>query len=161
MRFFRKIFKKETPENITVTEEKKTVSNLCAVYLEDKYYDEMIDNDDIDDDPTIIKVVYDKNSGEILSRELPCAIKREYCGESSYKYRSGVGYHTVSYPGDIAAFYNICGISIYGGMKEYKKYTVYNYQNKNKNPYSDFSNIAQARHDLKEYCKNNDIKTYL
>lgn len=42
--------------------------NKNTIYIQDKYYDMMIDNDDLEDIPTIIKITYCTKCGKILEK---------------------------------------------------------------------------------------------
>lgn len=75
------------------------------VYIHDHYYDWHFDNDDLEDPMTIVKVTYSK---------FKKVINVEFIGydveESSLK--------------DHQEFYRICDINKYGGLPEYKKYSL-------------------------------------
>lgn len=88
------------------------------VYVHDKYYDDIYDNDDLDDLPTIVRVTYSKARG-IIDVNLV-----------------GIGYFTISNEpneryvkesplDEYHEFCKICGINEYGGLNEYKKYSLY------------------------------------
>ena len=81
-----------------------------TVYVHDKFFDYMTDNDELKDIPTIIKVTYSKFRG-IINIEMTSR-------------------HRESDISDIARFYHICSINEFGGLKEYKKYSIYTKYNK-------------------------------
>lgn len=76
------------------------------VTVEDKYYDFMTDNDDYGDHPTLIDITYSGLLGIIIRKRL-----------SSKNNESSLL--------DIQNFYNSCFINEYGGLKEYKKFSIY------------------------------------
>lgn len=77
------------------------------VTVEDKYYDYMIDNDDYDDYyPTLIDITYSDLLGIIIRKRLS-----DKNNESSLS--------------DIQSFYSSCFINEYGGLNEYKKFSIY------------------------------------
>ena len=75
------------------------------VYIHDHYYDWYFDNDDLEDPISIVKVTYSK---------FKKIINVEFVGydleESSFR--------------DHQEFYRICNINKYGGLLEYKKYSL-------------------------------------
>lgn len=75
------------------------------VYIHDHYYDWYFDNDDLEDPMSIVKVTYSKFKG-VIDVELA-----EYDEEES-SFR------------DLHEFYRICDINKYGGLPEYKKYSL-------------------------------------
>jgi hypothetical protein len=79
---------------------------IKTVTVVDKYYDYMTDNDDYDDMSTLIDVTYSELLGIIISKRF--STKNEE-----------------SYLTDIQNFYNSCRIHKYGGLHEYKKYSIY------------------------------------
>lgn len=42
--------------------------NKKTIYIQDRYYDMMIDNDDLEDTPTYIKITYCTKCGKILEK---------------------------------------------------------------------------------------------
>lgn len=92
------------------TKLKKILSTLLrikTVTVVDKYYDHMIDNDDYDDIyPTLIDITYSELLGIIVCKRL--STKRE---ESHFV--------------DIFNFYRSCSINEYGGLDEYKKFSIH------------------------------------
>ena len=80
----------------------------CTVYIRDQFYDYMTDNDDLYDSPTIVKITYSKFRG-IIDVDFTDS-KRE------------------SHYIDIVKFYRVCNINEYGGLSEYKKYSIYGRQ---------------------------------
>lgn len=75
-----------------------------TVYIRDHYYDWYIDNEDLDDIPTIVKVTYSKFKGVIDVDFVPYDVK-----ESSVR--------------DHWEFFKICNINEDGGLRECKKYS--------------------------------------
>lgn len=90
---------------------KKIIENIRdyfkhrEVYIRDHYYDWYFDNDDLNDPMTIVKVTYSKFKG-VIDVELA-----EFDMEESL----------VS---DHWEFFEICNINEYGGLKEFKKYSL-------------------------------------
>lgn len=80
------------------------------VFVYDNYYDHMTDNDDLEDHPTIVRVVYN-DKGEILQVEMADTTS-DLCDNESPVSR-------------ISHFYKTCKINPHRGMSEYKKYTIY------------------------------------
>lgn len=76
-----------------------------TVYIRDQFYDYLNDNDDLDDIPTIVEVTYSKFRG-IINVDFT-----DHRRESDYI--------------DIIKFYDTCDIDKYGGLSEYKKYSIY------------------------------------
>ena len=76
-----------------------------TVYVHDKFYDYMINNNGLHDSKSIVKVTYSKFRG-IIKIEATSRVR-----ESDVI--------------DIHKFYNICNIDAFGGMREHKKYTLY------------------------------------
>ena len=76
-----------------------------TVYIRDHFYDYMTDNDELEDIPTIVEVTYSKFRGVI---DVDFTDRRR---ESDLH--------------DIVKFYDICKINEYGGLSEYKKYSMY------------------------------------
>ena len=84
-----------------------TLLKIKTVTVVDKYYDYMIDNDDYDDIyPTLIDITYSDFLGIIISKRL------------SHK-------NNESNLLDIQNFYRSCFINEYGGLDEYKKFSIY------------------------------------
>jgi hypothetical protein len=79
-----------------------------TVYIRDQFYDYLNDNDDLYDIPTIVEVTYSNFRG-IINVDFTDR-KRE----SDYI--------------DIVRFYRVCKINEYGGLSEYKKYSIYGRQ---------------------------------
>jgi hypothetical protein len=77
----------------------------CTVYIRDQFYDHMTDNDELYDIPTIVKVTYSAFRGII---DVKFTDRRR---ESDLR--------------DIVKFYRVCKINEYGGLSEYKKYSIY------------------------------------
>lgn len=75
-----------------------------TVYIRDHYYDWYIDNEDLDDIPTIVKVTYSKFRGIIDVDFVPYDVE-----ESSVR--------------DHWEFFKICNINEDGGLPECKKYS--------------------------------------
>lgn len=59
----KELFKRLTPSFLCAH------ANKHSVIIRDYYYDEMTDNDDLDDIPTLIKVTYCYDCGKILKKE--------------------------------------------------------------------------------------------
>lgn len=76
-----------------------------TVYIHDKFYDYMIDNDDLYDSITIVKVTYSGFRGIIDVTFTERIRESDLC--------------------DIAKFYSICDIDEFGGLTAYKKYSIY------------------------------------
>ena len=77
------------------------------VTVRDVYYDHMIDNSDYDDHfPTLIDITYSDLLGIIIRKRL--SVKNN---ESSFV--------------DVQSFYHSCFINEYGGLNEYKKFSIY------------------------------------
>lgn len=76
-----------------------------TVYIRDQFYDHMTDNNDLYDIPTIVEVTYSAFRGII---DVKFTDRRR---ESDLR--------------DIVKFYRICKINEYGGLSEYKKYSIY------------------------------------
>lgn len=76
-----------------------------TVYIRDQFYDHMTDNDELYDIPTIVKVTYSGFRGII---DVDFTDRKR---ESNYI--------------DIVRFYRVCKINEYGGLSEYKKYSIY------------------------------------
>ena len=76
-----------------------------TVYIRDQFYDYLNDNDELEDIPTIVEVTYSKFRGII---DVKFTDRRR---ESDLR--------------DIAKFYRVCKINEYGGLSEYKKYSIY------------------------------------
>lgn len=101
MRFLDKLLGHRISENDPVKCKHGTVH---TVILQDKYYDMMTDNDDLDDFPTIVEVTYN-NRGKILSSK-----RLDWrTPESSLQ--------------EQANFFYICNIG--RGYEEHKKYTSF------------------------------------
>ena len=81
-----------------------------VIYIHDKFFDYMIDNDDLYDPITIVKVTYSRFRG-IINIEM-----------TSRQRESDIN--------ELAKFYHICDINEFGGLKEYKKYSIYSKYNK-------------------------------
>lgn len=73
-------------------------NNVRSIILEDKKFNEMTDNDDLDDIPTLVKVTYCADCGKILKKEMffPPFFS------NFYKY--------ISSPNEIRMFCQCCGI---------------------------------------------------
>ena len=84
---------------------KKNSNFLCrhennrSVIIRDYFYDEMTDNDDLEDIPTLIKVTYCYDCGKIL--------KKEHFNNFNYFNYA----HYLSNYYDINEFYKKCGIT--------------------------------------------------
>lgn len=77
------------------------------VTVRDIYYDHMIDNSDCDDYyPTLIDITYSDLLGIIIRKRLS-----DKNNESSLA--------------DVYSFYHSCSINEYGGLNEYKKFSIY------------------------------------
>lgn len=76
-----------------------------TVYVRDQFYDHMTDNDELYDIPTIVEVTYSAFRG-IIDVDFT-----DHRMESDYI--------------DIVRFYRVCKINEYGGLSEYKKYSIY------------------------------------
>lgn len=76
-----------------------------TVYIRDQFYDHMTDNDELYDIPTIVEVTYSGFRGII---DVDFTDRKR---ESNYI--------------DIVRFYRVCRINEYGGLSEYKKYSIY------------------------------------
>ena len=83
---------------------------IKTITIHDHYYDYMMDYDDYMDPPTLVDVTYSERLGIILNKKL--SEKQGYEGEESYL-------------GDIQSFYRSCGINEWGGLDEYKKFSIY------------------------------------
>lgn len=79
---------------------------IKMVTIHDQYFDYMTDNDDLEDTPTYVDVTYSEALGLIIRINLS-----QYDNGSSLK--------------DIQDFYRSCHINEWGGLNEYKKYTIY------------------------------------
>lgn len=88
-----------------ILEKIKDYFRYHTVYIRDHYYDWYFDNDDLDDSMTIVKVTYSKFKG-VTDVELA-----EYGVEESLVR-------------DHWEFFEICNINEYGGLKEFKKYSL-------------------------------------
>lgn len=75
-----------------------------TVYIRDHYYDWYIDNEDLGDPMTIVKVTYSKFKGVIDVEFVGYDFNEQYLG--------------------IREFYRICHIDEFGGLNEYKKYSL-------------------------------------
>lgn len=84
----------------------KTILKIKTVTVHDCYYDYMLGNDDYDDLPTFVDVTYSETLGIIIRKRL---------SKSSCE----------SFLGDVQNFYNSCGINEFGGLDEYKKFSIY------------------------------------
>lgn len=90
-----------------IKEKLSTLLRIKTITVVDKYYDYMIDNDDYDDIyPTLIDVTYSDLLGIIIRKRLS-----NKNNESSLL--------------DIQSFYRSCFINEYGGLNEYKKFSIY------------------------------------
>lgn len=78
------------------------------IYLRDKFYDYMTDNDELDDIPTIVKVTYSKACGII-------DVSIDWNRHEDESWDAGTYYE----------FCKICKINKYSGLDRYKKYTIY------------------------------------
>ena len=83
---------------------------IKTVTVHDKYYDYMMDYDDYMDPPTLVDITYSERFGIILKKKLS-----EECGYGVEE----------SYLGDVQNFYKSCGINEWGGLDEYKKFSIY------------------------------------
>lgn len=84
-----------------------TLIRIKNVTVRDVYYDHMIDNSDYDDIyPTLINITYSDLLGIIVRKKR--SVKNN---ESSLL--------------DIQRFYHSCSINEYGGLNEYKKFSIY------------------------------------
>lgn len=83
---------------------------IKTVTVHDKYYDYMMDYDDYMDPPTLIDITYSERLGVIFKKKL--SEKMWYGAEES------------SF-GDVQSFYESCGINEWGGLDEYKKFSIY------------------------------------
>ena len=83
---------------------------IKTVTIRDRYYDYMMDYDDYMDPPTLVDITYSERLGIILEKKF--SEKRGYGAEESYL-------------GDIMDFYKSCGINDWGGLDEYKKFSIY------------------------------------
>jgi hypothetical protein len=83
---------------------------IKTVTVRDEYYDYMTDSDDYDDPPTFIDVTYSERLGIILKKKLSKV--QGYWGQESFL-------------GDVQNFYKSCGINEWGGLEEYKKFSIY------------------------------------
>jgi hypothetical protein len=70
----------------------------------------MMDYDDYMDPPTLVDITYSERLGIILKKKLS-----ERCGYGAEE----------SYLGDVQNFYESCGINEWGGLDEYKKFSIY------------------------------------
>lgn len=88
----------------------KKILRIKTVTVRDEYYDYMTDSSDYDDPSTFIDVTYSEIFGIILKKRLS----------------NGQGYYgKESLCGDIQNFYKACGINEWGGIDEYKKFSIY------------------------------------
>ena len=83
---------------------------IKTVTIHDKYYDYMMDYDDYMDPPTLVDITYSERLGIIFKKKL--SEKMQYGAEES------------SF-GDVQNFYISCGIDEWGGLDEYKKFSIY------------------------------------
>ena len=88
----------------------KRILKIKTVTVRDEYYDYMTDNSDYDDPSTFIDVTYSERLGIILKKKLSKV--QGYGGQESFL-------------GDVQNFYKSCGINEWGGVDEYKKYSIY------------------------------------
>lgn len=79
-----------------------------TVYIRDQFYDYMTDNDDLCDISTIVEVTYSEFKGIIDVDFTDRRRESDLC--------------------DIAKFYRVCKINEYGGLSEFKKYSIYGRQ---------------------------------
>jgi hypothetical protein len=79
-----------------------------TVYIWDEFYDLMTENDELYDNPTIVEVTYSGFRGIIDVDFTDRRRESDLC--------------------DIAKFYSVCKINKYGGLSEYKKYSIYGRQ---------------------------------
>lgn len=88
----------------------KNLLKVKTVTVRDHYYDHMMDYDDYYTPPTLVDITYSERLGIILKKELS----------------EGQGYGArESCLGDIQNFYRSCGINEWGGLDEYKKFSIY------------------------------------
>lgn len=83
---------------------------IKTVTVRDEYYDYMTDSSDYDDPSTFIDVTYSERFGIILKKRL--SVVQGYEGQASFL-------------GDVQNFYKSCGINEWGGLEEYKKFSIY------------------------------------
>lgn len=83
---------------------------IKTVTIHVKYYDYMMDYDDYMDPPTLVDITYSERLGIIFKKKL--SEKMWYGAEES------------SF-GDVQNFYKSCGIDEWGGLDEYKKFSIY------------------------------------
>lgn len=88
----------------------KTILKIKTVTVHDHYYDYMMDNDDYDDLPTFVDITYSETLGIIFKKRLS---KKQ--GWGSYE----------SFLGDVQNFYSSCEINEFGGLDEYRKFSIY------------------------------------
>ena len=88
----------------------KTILKIKTVTVQDCYYDYMLDNDDYGDLPTFVDVTYSETLGIIVRKRL--SEKQGWGGCESFL-------------GDAQNFYKSCGINEFGGLDEYKKFSIY------------------------------------
>lgn len=81
-----------------------------SVLIWDHYYDWYIDNDDLGDPMTIVKVTYSNFKG-IINVEFAGTRHMGFGPEESRNHL-------------LSEFYAVCDINIYGGLPEYKKYSL-------------------------------------
>lgn len=83
---------------------------VYEVFIHDKYYDMMTDNDDYEDIPTIVRVEYN-SKGKILDVNFADTTS-DLCDNESPMVEK-------------MKFFEVCNINPYGGMEEYRKYSIY------------------------------------
>lgn len=84
-----------------------TLLRIKTITIVDKYYDHMTDNDELGDIyPTLIDITYSDLLGIIIRKRFSDKNKESYIM-------------------DIYNFYRSCSINAYGGLEEYKKYSMY------------------------------------
>lgn len=83
---------------------------IKTITVHDKYYDYMMDYDDYMDPPTLVDITYSERLGIILKKKLS---EKMWYGteESSLE--------------DVLNFYKSCRINEWGGLDEYKKFSIY------------------------------------
>ena len=83
---------------------------VYEVFIHDKYYDMMEDNDDYEDIPTIVRVEYN-SKGEILDVSFADTTS-DLCDNESPMVEK-------------MKFFDTCNINPYGGIEEYKKFSIW------------------------------------
>lgn len=83
---------------------------IKTVTVRDAYYDYMTDSSDYGDPSTFIDVTYSERLGIILKKRLSKV--QGYGGQESFW-------------GDVQNFYKSCGINVWGGLEECKRFSIY------------------------------------